>query len=162
LFVEWLIENKIDIDLNFNIQVDLDTLYSSYAEEKNRIFVPVATERLLKLFSIFYGKEVKNDIKFLSAIQLNLLDAEKENDMSFIGNSNFDDVIQVVEEVAENHKNEFSSNNIFNKLLEDLYSVKNLKKNGYIPDFVKGSLVLKPTEETLNKSKEYLKSILEG
>lgn len=162
LFLEWLIKENIEININLNLQVELETIYNEYAKERNKIFVPIVTERLLKLFSIFYRGEIKKETKFFSAIQLNLLDTEKKNDLSFIKKSNFKDIIKIIERIKEKHKGEFSSNNIFNKLLEDLHTVQDLKRKGYKKEIIKNSIVLEPIKESLEKSKEDFKAIIEG
>ena len=160
MFFEWIIQKEVDID--FNVNIDVEEVSNAYAEIKNKDFKPLVLERLLKLFAIFYGKEFKKDNRFISAVQLNLLDADKSKDISYISETNFKDVSDIVKTVYKKHKNEFSSNNIFNKILEELKSINKLKEEGFEVEYINSVMVLKPTEISKKTSKEEFLKMLEG
>ncbi len=162
LFLEWFLAKGEDSEISFNIEIEMDELAEAFAEAKNRSFVPYNLERLLKLFAIFYGKEVPKQIKFLSAIQLNMLDANKKDDLTFFDKSNFVDLIEVVESVKEKYVGKFSSNNLFNKVLEELNTAYQLQKEGYEEVRDNNILILKPLPSTLEESKEDFFKMIEG
>ena len=161
LFLEWLLKRGEVEEVSFNIEIELDELANAFANAKNREFSPLRLERLLKLFAIFYGKEFQNQIKFLSAIQLNMIDADK-GDLTFFDKSNFKDLEKLVKSIKKKYENKFSSNNIFNKILEELKTAQILQREGYIEEIIQGILVLKPQQHSIEKSKNYFLQLIEG
>jgi len=160
MLMKYIVDNEIETDFFFNLQVEIEEIHNSFAEKNNKPFIPIGFERLLKLFSIFYGREIKNKIKFVSAVQLNMIDADK-GDISFIKRTNFKDLKDIVLSVYENHKEEFSSNNVFNKLLEDINNIMRYKKD-LVATYEGETLIILPSKELIEKDKQVMKQILEG
>lgn len=160
LFIEWGIQNEEDLDFELIADVEFDEISKAYADEKLKDFNPLSLERLLKLFSIFYGKKItKKEVKALSDLQIKLLEAEKSESLDTINTSEVSDIVKNVS--SENGSN-FSSNNIFNKILEEIESVEKLKEFGYNLKKEGSFTVFFHKEETFEKTKEAFNKLIEG
>lgn len=127
LFIVWGIENKKDLDFDLLADPSVETISEAYAIETLKEFNPLSLERLLKLFSIFYGKKIQRfDIKALSEFQIKLLDLEKGTQS--LETLNCEQIEIIINNVYQENINNFSSNNIFNKILEEIDSMKKITK----------------------------------
>lgn len=128
LFIEWL-HNKKSIIEDIDCDIPLDEMEESFLSIKNKVFYPVALERLLKMLAMFYGKKIPKTINYkISNFQVNLLAIENSEDVNEKLNLISENDIDVLFDYIETLKNEVALNsiNIFNKILEELIILKRI------------------------------------
>jgi len=160
MFIQYCIDNELNIDFNVNVQVEMDKLYKNYTDTVCKRVSPIAVERLIKLFSLFYGKDFKKDTRYISKIQKDLSEAEKTGNTNIIKEINFDNFIGIVEGIMTEYCQGFSSNNIFNKLLEELYMLKKMQEEGFSSEYIDETLVLDISDDYKDSVSAKLKKVL--
>lgn len=128
LFLKWLKESCQEVELNISSEFTLEDLSLEYAKLENRDSIPYALERLIKIWFFFYGKKVsRQDTRLAGFLQENIIQKKYEN-----LEIEADKFYSIVKKTRDNETNQLPSNNIFNKLLEELYIFSNALKNGEI------------------------------
>jgi hypothetical protein len=164
-FYEHLFRNNMPLPETEVIINDFESAYDSYVSLKNPSVSVLALERLIKLFAIFYGKK---EIKALGAekditkVQLHLLNIARGN-KSYLRTLNLQPLIDTVLAVRGKYEEKFSSNNIFNKILELATAIDRYQKAKaikWIED--NGIVILSPASDFIEKEKEEIKRFLES
>jgi len=153
LFIDWAIKNNYFEKFEIDTLLSLDEMGEINNQIQNKSFYPIATERLLKLFMLFYSKylteeEIISVSKFQN--QLIYLDRQETQEQMAYG---LDCIrkknIEVIEGVLKKVKSEvmtknghmLPSINIFNKIEEEIGSLQkkmNSRENRFFrEDFVK-------------------------
>lgn len=131
LFIEWLYNKKIKVEKCEN-DLLIDEMIETYNKIKNESFYPIALERLLKLFMLFYNKQLNKDSVFkISNFQKKLIDienSEKEIGIELLNNDlliETQEIKEIIITLQEKDTNEIPSINIYNKCIEELISLEN-------------------------------------
>lgn len=147
LFIEWYVtRNEESAFIEINTEVPFSEIGEAYSKALTTPFHPNELEMLLKLFSLFYAKEMSNrEIKNLSKFQVFL---EKLADKE-IDSLDFD--MTPVKENIQNistQKNEFGTNNIFNKILGEIQRIEMFQHYGYEIDKFEEFAIIMFRDET--------------
>lgn len=155
LFMEWCNKNYPDFDEEVFYEGDVDNIFTAYANQKSKSITLMSLERILKLFSMFYGKKMdKKDIKHLSKFQYDLIDGNTEEIFKSLST-----IKNIVINIYEKHGKELNSCNIFNKILDLLDVLEDLSKDEYLKE-KDVFLVLKPSEKRKEFHKTFFKNML--
>lgn len=128
LFLEFLKEKSETIS-TLGVEIESDLMHNDmmdiFNDIKNPSFYPIALERALKLFSIFYGKKMeKEKIALIGKFQLELLSED------FTLTVNLEDIKDIIKEQKANAIN-VQSVNIFDKIIEEIDILKEVLSKEY-------------------------------
>jgi len=161
-FLASLSEDELE-DTNVYLSgIDTSEVYMVWAETLLKPFVPLATERLLKLFGMLYHKKLTKEKNFfVSKAQMCLLDTEEGRFEEF-ASFDYTKLLSIVEEV-EKSQSLNTSDTLFNKIKEDITLLQwylddkktEIKKED-------GVLALFASEDLLLKKEEEIEAILTG
>lgn len=155
LFIEWSNNNNFEFDEEVVYEGDYENIVNAYASQKSKSITPMSLERIIKLFSMFYGKKMeKKDIQILSKFQYFLIDGNTSEIFK-----NIEKVKKIVENNYEEFGKDLNSCNIFNKILDLLEIMEDLSQDEYIEE-KDMFLVLKPSKKRKMIHKESFKRIL--
>jgi len=154
LFIEWAKENYPEFDQEIYYEGEPENIIQTYGYTKVKSITLNNLDRLLKLFCLFYGKEItKKNIFLISDFQKKLISL----------NFSFYDKLEEVKEIIENKHQEnmesLPTNNIFNKILEMLENLELIQNNFSINEDLKLKVLI-PSDNLIEKYNEDFKNML--
>jgi hypothetical protein len=156
LFLEWAVINYPQFDEEIFYEGDIENIFEAYSAEKSKSITLRSLERTLKLFSMFYGKELKKtEVKEISIFQYNLIDGNIEE----VFNQG-KKIKKIVEEKKREKENSISTVNIFNKILEFLDILESLSTDDYKREEKNSFIILSPSDKRKQEYKEEFKKML--
>ncbi|MCK9372476.1 MAG: hypothetical protein M0P91_04705 [Sulfuricurvum sp.] len=153
LFIEWYSKGEIDFLIEIDTkEVKFEELGEAFSKFHSKPFHPNDLEMLLKLFSLFYAKEIEQkDIDMISKVQI-LLEKLADKEKNKLEELDFSRIKIIAQELDS--KQTFGTNNIFNKILEEIEKVEALQHYDYEIDNFEELAVFHFKEET----KEFFKN----
>lgn len=152
MFFEWYVLRNQDKDFEIKIDTEkvlFEDLAKAYSKASTKSFHPNDLEMLLKLFSLFYAKELnQKEIENISKMQTDLekMADKKVDKLEYL---RIIYVKPIIERIAEINTS-FGTNNIFNKILEEINKIESLLHFGYEIDNYGEYSIFKHTWETKN------------
>ena len=114
------------LSINIETNVMVSELMEIYNNMKNPSFYPIALERLLKLFSLFYNKNLETDEKkLIGKLQVELLNL-KEQPIS-VSLEDIKKILSSQKEIASNIQNV----NIFDKIEEEIEILESMLEEDF-------------------------------
>ena len=155
LFIYWCSQGNYNFDEEIYFEGDIEAIFNAFANQMNKSISLKSLERLLKLFSMFYGKKIdRRKNKDISKFQYLLL--SDNNEETIFKKAKY--IKRIIEDLHKKEKENLSSCNIFNKVIEMLDTLIQLEQN-----YSKGGkefIILFPKDEVKERSKTQFKNIL--
>jgi len=144
---------KPDIYFTIDDWIDKETVVQEYRKALYPDISPLATERLLKLFSLFYHEEfMPKEMKLISAMQKLLLANKEKDNISIVAKKSYAVINKGYKKIKE-HQPNLPTANLVTKVLECL-------EGCFLPEYDRSGDLYSVKKDISNEKIENLKNIL--